>query len=107
MTSEELLGLFVGKIVVVRGRDAGVHLGTLVGAACHEGVSLAALKDSRRLWHWTADEEDSAKSFTLSGIALHGVPSGSRMAEMIEDVIIVAGWCELLPLKPEAISTMK
>lgn len=55
---------FLGKFVIVRCRDAGVHAGTLAaaeGRSCH-------LTGSRRLWYWKA-----AKEAFLSGVARHGL----------------------------------
>ena len=56
---------FVGKYVICRCYSAGVHAGTLVQQFGDEAV----LKDSRRLWDWTAK----------SGVALNGVAANVQL----------------------------
>lgn len=60
----------VGKYVIVRCRDAGVHAGVLERYNGRECV----LNESRRLWYWKA-----AKGAFLSGVASHGLSGGSKV----------------------------
>ncbi len=55
----------VGKYVLVRCRDAGVHAGWLVSHSGRECV----LRDSRRLWRW---KPANGATF-LSGVATQGL----------------------------------
>ena len=61
----------VGKYVIVRCRDAGVHAGVLVS---HEGRETV-LTESRRLWYWKA----AAKKKFLSGVAVVGLDKDSKV----------------------------
>lgn len=54
----------IGKYVIVRCRDAGVHAGFLESCNGREAV----MNDSRRLWYWKAKE-----SAFLSGVATYGL----------------------------------
>ena len=84
MTAETNL---VGKPVVVRARDAGVHFGTLVS---FEGRTVT-LTDSRRLWRWYAK-----KGVALSGVARHGVfPERSKIDELVPSIVILDA-CEII-----------
>jgi hypothetical protein len=60
----------IGRYVIVRCRDAGVHAGVLVskkGRSC-------ILKESRRLWYW----KTKTGAF-LSAVAKYGLDSSSRV----------------------------
>lgn len=56
----------IGKYVIVRCRDAGVHAGVLVSVSDRS----ASLSSARRLWYWRVPE--GAPSF-LSGVATDGL----------------------------------
>lgn len=58
---------FIGKYVILRTFSAGVHAGVLVSR--HGDV--AVIKDSRRLWSWTAND-----GIALSGLAVSGLKAG-------------------------------
>jgi len=77
----------IGKYVIVRCRDAGVHAGELVG---HEGRE-ATLKDSRRLWYW---KPANRKKF-LSGVALAGLHSDSKVGATLP-LLHLTETCELI-----------
>lgn len=62
---------FIGKYVIVRCRDAGVHAGVLVSASGRNCV----LKDARRLWYW---KPANGAAF-LSGVASEGLDSESKI----------------------------
>jgi len=78
---------FVGKYVIARCCEAGVHSGTVVrvdGDTC-------ILKDSRRLWSWKAKE-----GVALSGVAQTGVKSDCKI-DVLNPEIALTGVCELIP----------
>ena len=78
----------IGKFVITRSRDSGVHAGTLVSVQDR----TVRLTGSRRLWYWKA-----AKGHTLSGVALHGLASsGSKIAGEVPEICILDA-CEILP----------
>ena len=83
----------IGKYVIVRCRDAGVHAGELVSA---EGRSCR-LKKSRRLWSWHAAD----KSCFLSGVANHGLEDDSKIGETLEDLVLTEN-CEIIVCTPKA-----
>ena len=78
---------YVGKYVIARCYSAGVHAGTV------ESVNgeTAILKDSRRLWSWTAVD-----GVALSGVAQTGVKSGCKI-DLTNPSIYLTGVCELIP----------
>lgn len=87
----------IGKMVIVRCRDAGVHYGELVN---YEGREVV-LKNSRRMYYWR-----SAKSATLSACAVYGIKSNSRIMAFISGEIVLPEACEILPCSDESISSI-
>jgi len=85
------LSPLIGKYVIVRSRDSGVHSGVF---AYHNGRNVR-LTDSRRLWHWKA-----AKEHTLSAVSLFGLGDG-KIASPVE-VIEILDACEVIPASDEA-----
>ena len=75
----------IGKYVIVRCRDAGVHAGWL---AAHEGRE-ALLRQSRRLWYWKP-----AKGGLLSSVAEHGLDKESTLGEP-QQLIHLTETCEI------------
>lgn len=78
----------VGKYVIVRCRDAGVHSGVLEvtnGRAC-------ALTDSRRLWRWRVP---LGKSDFLSGVALYGLSDDCKIGEAVPRICLTEN-CEII-----------
>ncbi len=79
---------WIGKFVIARGTQAGVHAGYLVsrnGAECE-------LRDARRLWRWRVKAN---AGITLSDVAAHGLdkkdtrlgaPASVLMTEVCEYV---------------------
>lgn len=76
----------IGKYVVVRCRDAGVHAGILVEYKDRTVV----LKESKRLWYWKA-----AKNSFLSGVAKYGITEESKTGDEI-NLIILTESCEII-----------
>ena len=77
---------WIGKYVIVRCHDAGVHAGVLVAA---EGRSCV-LRDARRLWYWKPAENGAF----LSGVALYGLDEASKVGEPVE--IFLTENCEII-----------
>lgn len=61
----------IGKYVIVRCHDAGVHAGFLESHLVRECV----LTESRRLWYWKPADKQSF----LSGVSSHGLDSASKV----------------------------
>lgn len=78
----------VGRYVIARCYSAGVHAGEVVSA---EGENVI-LKDSRRLWSWTAKD-----GIALSGVAQHGIKPGGKV-DVVNPEIYLTGVCELIPV---------
>jgi hypothetical protein len=77
---------FVGRYCIVRCYGAGVHAGELVS---FDGNS-AILKNSRRLWSWTAKA-----GVALSGVAQHGLKTGK--VDVVNPEIALADVIEVIP----------
>ena len=88
----------VGKYVIVRCRDAGVHAGFLVRA---EGRSCT-LSDSRRLWRWTP--ANNAKF--LSGVATEGLDAANSKVGASVTVHLTED-CEILECTPRAEASLR
>lgn len=82
---------FVGKYVICRCYAAGVHAGILIS---QDGEN-ALLKDSRRLWSWTAKD-----GVALSGVAQHGIKDGK--IDVVNPEIFLTGVCETIPCSQKA-----
>ena len=85
---------WIGKYVIVRTRDAGVHAGTLKsreGRACE-------LTKSRRLWRWRV--KDNA-GITLTEVALYGLDRRDTKVSATIDLILTEN-CEIIAATPEA-----
>lgn len=76
----------IGKYVIVRCRDAGVHAGTLVSTNGRECV----LSDSRRLWYWKPANDASF----LSGVASEGLHEDSKVGAPVD--IHLTENCEII-----------
>lgn len=79
----------VKRPVIVRTYSAGVHYGYLVSRKGKEVV----LEKSRRIWYWQGAN-------TLSEIALHGVGTGSKIAEPVSITLTEA--IEIIECSKEA-----
>ena len=90
-------GDIIGKYVLVRCRDAGVHTGFLDSYDGREAV----LTDSRRLWYWRPAE---GKKF-LSGIAVSGLHEDSKVGAKL-DKIILTETCEIIQCTTKATASI-
>ena len=77
----------VGKHFIIRTYSAGVHAGILVA----QDGDLVVLKDSRRLWSWTAKE-----GVALSGVAVHGL-KGVCKVDVVLPELYLTGAIETIP----------
>ena len=82
----------IGKYVVVRCRDAGVHSGILES---HNGRECV-LTESRRLWYWKA-----TKGAFLSAVATAGITNESKIGREIPRIHLLEG-CEIIECTKEA-----
>lgn len=87
----------VGRFVIARCRDAGVHAGTLASLNGERGVTL---QGSRRLWYWHA-----VKGAFLSGVATSGLKDKVCKVGAAVDVVLLEV-CELTPCTAEATASI-
>lgn len=83
----------IGKYVIVRCRDAGVHAGILEstdGRAC-------TLTDARRLWYWKVNGSGDF----LNAIALAGVHKDSKLSAPVDRISLTEN-CEIIQCSDEA-----
>lgn len=83
----------VGKYVIVRCHDAGVHAGVLESQDGRECV----LTESRRLWYWVA-----AKSAFLSGVAVFGISQTESKIGVALPRIHLTETCEIIQCSGDA-----
>jgi len=88
----------IGKYVLVRCRDAGVHTGTLVS---HEGRECV-LTNARRLWYWKP--ANGAKF--LSGVANQGLDAASKVSEEVFRIHLTEN-CEIIACTKTAEASIK
>lgn len=85
---------WIGKYVIVRSRDAGVHAGVLKS---REGRQCE-LQDSRRLWRWRVQGN---KGVTLSDVATFGLDKkDTRLGSPVS--ILLTENCEIIECTLEA-----
>lgn len=85
---------WIGKYVVVRTRDAGVHAGTLISRSGRE----CELSQSRRLWRWRVNGN---KGITLSDVAVHGLDTKDTKLGAPVSIVLTED-CEIIECSPEA-----
>ena len=74
-TAKPSISTMIGKYVIVRCRDAGVHAGILESTNGRECV----LNESRRLWYW---KPANGQAF-LSGVAAVGLDTSSKIGAAV------------------------
>ena len=87
----------IGKFVIVRCRDAGVHAGVLESHSGREAV----LCQSRRLWYWKA----ANNAAFLSGVAVEGLHSDSKVGAPIK--VHLTETCEIIACTDKAESSIR
>jgi hypothetical protein len=85
---------WIGKYVVVRTRDAGVHAGVLKSRSGRE----CELSESRRLWRWRVNGN---KGITLSDVATHGLDTRDTKLGAPVSILLTED-CEIIECTPEA-----
>ena len=90
--SPQLDNKMVGKYVIVRCRDAGVHSGILESYNGRECV----LTESRRLWYWKA-----AKGAFLSSVAIDGLSNESKIGKELPRIHLTEN-CEIIECTKDA-----
>lgn len=78
----------VGKYAICRCYSAGVHAGEVVSV---DGDRVI-LRNSRRLWSWTANT-----GIALSGVAQHGIYISKSKVDTINPEIYLTGVIEIIP----------
>ena len=87
----------IGKYVIVRCRDAGVHAGILERI---EGRTVT-LSKSRRLWYWVS----GGKAHSLSGVAEYGLAEGSKIPPMVSRIELLEA-CEVISTTSKAANSI-
>ena len=87
----------IGKYVIVRCRDAGVHAGVLES---HNGRECV-LSQSRRLWYW---KPANGATF-LSGVASEGLHADSKIGAPIR--VHLTENCEIIECSTRAEASIK
>lgn len=83
----------IGKYVIVRCRDAGVHCGVLESTNGRECV----LTESRRIWYWKV----AGSGDFLNAIALDGVHKDSKLSAPVTRIHLTEN-CEILECSDNA-----
>ena len=85
----------IGKTVIVRARNAGVHMGELVSLG-----EFIELKNSHRVWKWEG-------AFTLSEVSQNGI-AGGRIGCSIPSILIPSSDVgEVIGVADKAAQTIK
>ena len=87
----------IGKFVIVRCCDAGVHAGVL---EMHEGRECV-LSEARRLWYW----KPADGAAFLSGVAVHGLHPDSKLGEPIR--VHLTENCEIIECSDVAAKSIR
>jgi hypothetical protein len=88
---------WIGKYVVVRTRDAGVHAGVLKSRNGRE----CELTEARRLWYWKV----AGKGAFLSGVATLGLDHKESKVGAPIDVVLTEN-CEIIATTEEAAASI-
>lgn len=86
----------IGKFVLVRTCNAGVHCGRLAETA----GQAVLLKEARRVWRWRGAN-------TLHELSLHGADyEWTRISEVIEEILLLDA-LEIIPCAKKAEANLK
>ncbi len=97
---ESLLNeLMIGKFIICRCKDSGVHAGVLLAL---DGQT-AILRDSHRLWRWQADGPGVA----LSAVAAHGLAQEGSKVDVLAPDLVVTDMIEGIRCSPKAELSIK
>ena len=100
-TSYERSG-FIGRYVIVRCRDAGVHAGVHAGVLRSYDGRSCILDEARRLWSWKVP---SGSSSFLSGVAIDGLADGSEVGAPI--TVMLTENCEIILTSEKAEASIR
>lgn len=80
----------IGKFVILRGRNSGVHAGEIIGL----DDNFIKLKYSYRLWRWKSNAANGA----LHGVATNGLRIKDSKVEKSSEAVYIqmADVCEVL-----------
>lgn len=96
---ENLAIELIGKQVIIRSNDSGVHYGTLSEVSGNN----VKLLNSRRLYRWST----GGTGVSLSEVAIMGIDQKeSRITENLP-YIIIGGVCEIIPTHGMADATIR
>lgn len=87
----------IGKYVIVRCRDAGVHAGILESSNGRE----AYLLEARRLWYWKPANNQKY----LSGVAVAGLHESSKVGAKIKRILLTEN-CEIIQVNDDVVLTI-
>jgi hypothetical protein len=96
-TTEPTANSWIGKYVIVRCRDAGVHAGILTaysGRCCE-------LTDSRRLWYW----KPANNAAFLSGAASQGLDHKASKIGAATNILLTEN-CEIIACTAKAVQSI-
>ena len=99
MSDQPTADPWIGKYVIVRCRDAGVHAGVLKGRGPED--RQCELSEARRLWYW----KPANKAAFLSGVAVHGLDKASKLGEPVD--IVLTENCEILACSDAAAASIR
>lgn len=102
VNSSTKIPTMVGRVVVVRSGQSGVHVGRLL-AKNSDGVLLA---DATRLWYWKVAKMTGQVS-SCSEIAVYGIKKSECRLAVEVALHEIGGVCEVIPLTKAAIETFK
>lgn len=91
---------FIGKMVVVRSGQAGVHIGKLLA---RDGDRVW-LSGAERLWSWKV-AQTTGRVASCSEIAVYGVLRGECRIAVQVPLHEIAGVHEIIPLSLDAMKT--
>lgn len=80
----------IGKFVVVRTINAGVHFGTLEEYTTEDRKGVR-LSNARRLWQWSG-------ALSLSEVAMKGITISSSKVSVVVDEIEITQAIEIIPV---------
>lgn len=90
------LNSHLGEKVIIRTYSAGVWYGELIEKSGNEVI----LKNARRMYYWKSN-----KSISLSGVAVHGISSESKICARISKQWLEA--IEIMSLTDVSIQTLE
>lgn len=86
----------IGKYVICRSHDSGVHVGLLRNVwPVTGGLYEIELDECRRIWGWESDE--SGKRWTITELLQMGPTKGCKLSAPM-DGFCATGFCEVLPI---------